>query len=77
MDTESSNPSIDKGSPIFCWSPGGLFLPGIIRPTTTTSGLKFTTDDLDSDALMWELYETWGARYHVLPPSGITCRKNG
>lgn len=26
------------------------------------AGLKFTTDDLASDASLWELYERWGAR---------------
>ncbi|KAM0850180.1 hypothetical protein ACQ4PT_053245 [Festuca glaucescens] len=41
-----------------------LALLALLEPAAA-AGLKFSTDDLDSDASLWELYETWGARYNV------------
>jgi KDEL-tailed cysteine endopeptidase len=36
-------------------------LLALLEPAAA-AGLKFTTDDLASDASLWELYERWGAR---------------
>ena len=29
------------------------------------AGVKFTTDDLNSEASLWGLYQRWGAHYNV------------
>ncbi|XP_066323163.1 cysteine endopeptidase RepA-like [Miscanthus floridulus] len=39
-------------------------LLALLEPAAA-GGLQFTTDDLASDASLWELYERWGARYNV------------
>ena len=41
-----------------------LALMALLEPAAAT-GVKFTTDDLNSEASLWGLYQRWGARYNV------------
>jgi hypothetical protein len=41
-----------------------LALLALLEPAAA-GGVKFTTDDLNSEALLWGLYQRWDARYNV------------
>jgi len=41
-----------------------LALLALLEPAAAV-GVKFTTDDLNSEASLWGLYQRWGARYNV------------
>ena len=40
-----------------------LALMALLEPAAAT-GVKFTTDDLNSEASLWELYQRWGCMLH-------------